>query len=370
MPAPHPILRCSLKERRQQKGLSQEDLAGLVGIRRQAVYDIEAGRYLPNTLVALRLARVLGCAVEELFAEDAPRTTETFRLIGGPAASAERLALARVRGELVGAPLRGTEALSFGLRPTDGLLRPDAKGVEVLLPSAELEKAVLVLGCDPALDLLREHAARLAPAIRVHPVFASSGQALRTLAEGAAHIAGTHFHNAGGDEANVQAVRALFPEAACAVIAFASQEEGLMIASGNSLGIRGVEDLSRPDVRLVNRENGAALRKLLDGLLARRGIPAASITGYRNEARSHSEGAFRVACGAADAALGLRVVAQAFGLDFLPLASTRCDLVIPEDLHSHPGVAVILDLLQSARLRRELEALPGYDASSTGRIIR
>ena len=50
---------CRLKELRTQKKMTQSELAGLVGIKRQAVYDIEAGRYLPNTGVALAMADVI-----------------------------------------------------------------------------------------------------------------------------------------------------------------------------------------------------------------------------------------------------------------------------------------------------------------------
>ena len=46
-----------------------------------------------------------------------------------------------------------------------------------------------------------------------------------------------------------------------------SWEQGLMVAPGNPLGIGGVADLRRPDVRLVNREEGAGSRLLLDAWL-------------------------------------------------------------------------------------------------------
>ena len=50
------------------RGISAVDIAAQVGVTRQAIYAIEAGTYMPNTAVALRLARVLDSAVEDLFA--------------------------------------------------------------------------------------------------------------------------------------------------------------------------------------------------------------------------------------------------------------------------------------------------------------
>ena len=56
-----------LKSFRTQKGLSQGQLAAQTGITRQAISAIESNLYLPATAIALRLASVLGCQVEDLF---------------------------------------------------------------------------------------------------------------------------------------------------------------------------------------------------------------------------------------------------------------------------------------------------------------
>lgn len=55
---------CNLRSARKAKELSQSELAAQVGVKRQAVYDIEAGRYVPNTTLALRIAKVLGCRLK------------------------------------------------------------------------------------------------------------------------------------------------------------------------------------------------------------------------------------------------------------------------------------------------------------------
>src|SRR5579863_10030179 len=56
-----------LSQIRQKRGYSAAVLASKVGVSRQTIYAMEAGSYVPNTLVALRLARVLEVSVEELF---------------------------------------------------------------------------------------------------------------------------------------------------------------------------------------------------------------------------------------------------------------------------------------------------------------
>ena len=384
-----PHILCRVKEYRKRMGLSQEALGQLVGLRRQAVYDMEVGRYLPNTAVALRLASTLGCTVEMLFAEQPCEHSRSLTLLDESPArvlqsdagdlapdtkemtglAQTRLALAQVRDRLVGVPLNSQSgsagSLPLALSPADGILAGDGS-LHLHLPQSRLHNTALVLGCDPALSLLTGLVPGLAPGLRVHTAFASSKKALMALAAGNTHVAATHFHG----PANMQALQEICPHLACLVVNFSQQEEGLMVASGNPLGIRTVADLAASPVRLVNREHGAALRRLLDSLLAEEGIPPALVQGYGREVFSHSQGALRVAKGEADAALGLRVVANIFSLGFVPLATTRCVLVVPADICELPGVAAVLESVQSPALRREMEALPGYDSGGIGNIIQ
>ena len=56
-----------LRLARQARGLSQQQLAGVAGVTRQAVSAVESGHSDPSLRVALGLARALGVTVEELF---------------------------------------------------------------------------------------------------------------------------------------------------------------------------------------------------------------------------------------------------------------------------------------------------------------
>ncbi|MEL6330249.1 MAG: helix-turn-helix transcriptional regulator [Planctomycetota bacterium] len=58
----------SLKVERARLGLTQAGLAEAVGVSRQSINAIEKGRYVPSTVLALKLARVLRVRVEDLFA--------------------------------------------------------------------------------------------------------------------------------------------------------------------------------------------------------------------------------------------------------------------------------------------------------------
>src|SRR5215471_7600598 len=62
-----PEIETNVGQLRQKRGFSAIQLAHIVGVSRQTIYAIEAGTYVPNTAVALRLAKALETKVEDLF---------------------------------------------------------------------------------------------------------------------------------------------------------------------------------------------------------------------------------------------------------------------------------------------------------------
>jgi putative transcriptional regulator len=59
-----------LPERRDQRGMSQADLAAAVGVSRQTINAIERDRYDPSLDLAFDLAEEFGCRIEDIFAPD------------------------------------------------------------------------------------------------------------------------------------------------------------------------------------------------------------------------------------------------------------------------------------------------------------
>lgn len=56
-----------LKSRREVMGLTQGELAKMVGVRRETIVHLENGRYNPSLKLAMDIAKILGATVEELF---------------------------------------------------------------------------------------------------------------------------------------------------------------------------------------------------------------------------------------------------------------------------------------------------------------
>ena len=59
-----------MKKARQDKSLSQSDLAKLVGVSRQTVNMVESGEYNPTLALCIKICNVLGCTLNDLFWED------------------------------------------------------------------------------------------------------------------------------------------------------------------------------------------------------------------------------------------------------------------------------------------------------------
>jgi len=57
----------TIKVERAKKDMTQQDLAEKVQVSRQTINSIEAGKYVPSTVLALKIARVFGVAMEEIF---------------------------------------------------------------------------------------------------------------------------------------------------------------------------------------------------------------------------------------------------------------------------------------------------------------
>lgn len=363
-----PELLSRVRALRLARGLSQAELARRAGITRQALSAIEAGRYFPNTAVALRLAGALRCRVEDLFGLAGLPQSFPVELAGPPDPTATRLVVVNVRGRWVGHLLGEGKGLQEGFVPADGLLAGPGKPELTAAPD-RLERTALVLGCDPALSILAAHVERANPEVGLRWLGAPSGAALAALSRGEAHIAGSHLPDPDGREYNLWEARRTLGRVGGLVVVFAAWELGFAVRAGNPKGIRGPADLARPDVRLVNREPGSGSRTLLDGLLARAGVDPGQVEGYDFLVGSHLGVARVVVGGGADVGVTLRAAARALGLDFIPLAEARFDLVIPRDLLDHPAVAALLDILQRRSFRAELGALPGYDVGRTGTVV-
>lgn len=359
---------------RKARGLSAAVLARQAGVSRQTIHAIEAGSYVPNTVVALRLASLLETTVEEIFqlpppVAAQPRKLRAAVLSPAPVPSGTPVRTCKIGDRPVAVPVN---AAPFCLLEADAIVAKSIRGAAVDLSVFAEPVAggdpVLVAGCDPAIGLLAREVRREA-SVELIAAAASSRLALQWLKEGKVHIAGTHLRDAATGEFNLPYLRREFGGEDLVIITFAHWEEGFLTAPGNPLGIREAGDLARRGLRLVNREPGAGSRALLDRLLERAGVSPGRVAGYGRLVHGHLAGAYAISRGDADCCIATRSAALAFGLGFVPLERERYDFVLRRaSLHSQP-VQAVLETLQRASLRRRLESQAGYETAHTGEAL-
>lgn len=237
----------------------------------------------------------------------------------------------------------------------------------LILPAAGPDGTLQIVGSDdPGLRRIADalNAAGHGPEIQLTPIGSLEG--LIALRQGLSELSASHLYDRAADEFNAPFVRHLFPSQTMRLITICHREQGLMVASGNPQGVRGLTDLSRSDLSFVNRSRGSGTRLWLDQELKLRNIGTDSIRGYSNEVSTHGEVAAAVHTHQADVGLGALASARAAGLDFVPLFEERFDLVLGAVASQDPDIDPLLQTIGSRRGRRILESMPGYRTSATG----
>jgi len=362
-------------EIRKSRGVGASDLARRVHVSRQTIYAIELGTYVPNTEVALNLAKELEVTVDELFLlqegpQKPPESLAAEVLSSGPPVKGQPVRVCQIGSRWVSVPV---SASPYYMPEADGIIKRTGKtngraDLVVFAKEEAAQKRLVLAGCDPATGLLSRMVERIS-GVEIVSAAASSKLALSWLSEGKVHVAGSHLEDPKTGEFNLPYIRKQFPDEDFSVVTFARWEEGFVVAIGNPKRIRKPEDLARKNVRFVNREPGSGSRGLLDKLLEKAGIGGEKVQGYDRIAHGHLAAAFSVVSREADVCLATRSAAQTFGLDFVPLHSERYDLVMRKRTADLPAVKAFLDVLQRATLRRKLEVLAGYDTSQTGTVL-
>jgi len=221
---------------------------------------------------------------------------------------------------------------------------------------------------DPALALLTNHIAQHVPDTELRISFKGSLGGLMALARREADVAGAHLWDAETESYNRSFVPRLLPGRRVALLSLADRHVGLITAPGNPLDLRALPDLTRPNVRFINRQPGAGTRVWLDSQLAKAGISPAEIDGYEEEVLTHTEVASAVGEGRADVGLGIEAAARTYGLDFVLLTVEHYDLIIPEEQWERAPVQALVAGLETDALRAAIDALGGYDTAHTGRV--
>jgi len=237
----------------------------------------------------------------------------------------------------------------------------------LVLPALAQAPAPPIVGGshDPLLEwVLRESGSGLASL----PEGSEAG--LRRLARGEITAAAIHVHRLDGDDeaANLDAVADAPGLHDGVVIAYARREQGLVLAPGNPLQLRDVAGIAARRARLALRPQGAGAQLLLLALVARAGLAFDALALVKPVCPTGADIAQAVRSGRADCGIATRAVAQAAGLDFVPLTWERFDLALHQRDYFRPGLQTLFKFVRTAAFRDRAAELAGYDVSEAGDV--
>lgn len=231
-------------------------------------------------------------------------------------------------------------------------------------------KTIIISGQDIILDILAKHIEKNIKNISVLRSHIGSYNGLYELYHDRVSISSTHLWDGDLDEYNSSFIKKLLPGIPCTLINLAYRIQGFYVAKGNPKNINTWSDLTKNDVKFINREKGSGTRILIDEKLRILNISSSDINGYTDEESSHLSISSVVSRGSADVGVGNEKVAlQVNSIDFIPLQKERYDLVIKKEHLSSCTYKSILSIINSIEFKNEIKGLGGYDISDTGKII-
>ncbi len=292
-------------------------------------------------------------------------------------------------GEYLAYPTMGGSGAISSFSLSDGYIDiPDTVNyveegdeVKVYLFGAGLNPADLVVigshcvGIDVLIGVIREHR----PGFVSKVINTGSLGGLHAIKRGEADVAGVHLLDEATGEYNVPFYHLFGLKDRAVLVRGYAREQGFLLPKGNPMGIHGFDDLLTGEISFMNRNRGSGTRMLVDHHLSKiaasRDITLEEFTkrilGYTSEAKSHSAVAAAVAHGRADVGVGIRTVAETYGLDFIKIGDESYDFLLAKDRLEKPAVQSFLDALRSKEFASLLTVkTPGLKPSpTTGSII-
>jgi putative molybdopterin biosynthesis protein len=208
-----------------------------------------------------------------------------------------------------------------------------------------------------------------------------SGSGLATLAVGSEagfsrFVAGEtvaaaiHLHGLDDVEgdANVAAMKSRSDLQDAVMIAFCRREQGFLVPPGSPLKLGSIEEVAKTGARFAMRPKGAGAQLLLLALLHRAKVSLDQLAAVTPICPTGPDIAQAIRAGRADTGIATRGVANAAGLDFVPLVWEPFDLVMRQRDYFQPPLQSLFNFLHSEELIARARELGGYDLSGAGTV--
>ena len=169
-------------------------------------------------------------------------------------------------------------------------------------------------------------------------------------------------------DANVAALRSRNDLCDAVMIAFCRREQGFLLAPGNPMKLGTIEDIRKKRARVAVRPKGAGAQLLLLALLHRAEIPFDELAVIGPACPTGPDIAQAIRASRADTGIATRGVANAAGLDFVPIVWEPFDLVMRQRDYFQSPLQTLLKFLHSQELAARAREFGGYDLSAAGTV--
>lgn len=234
---------------------------------------------------------------------------------------------------------------------------------------ASTARSIIISGQDVSLDMLASHLKQKDKSFRPLRSYVGSLNSLVAMYNGEADIVSTHLYDGETDTYNIPYVRRILSGHRFIVVNLLARWAGFYVQALNPKQLYSWNDLTKPGIRMVNREKGSGARTLVEEQFRLHGIAGKDVPGFEHEEANHLAVAGVVARKEADVGIGIEKAASLVGVDFLPLIRESYDLVVMKNKANEALIPLILEVLQSTTYQKELEAIGGYDLSHTGQVL-
>ncbi|WP_028578995.1 molybdopterin biosynthesis protein [Desulfogranum japonicum] len=242
--------------------------------------------------------------------------------------------------------------------------------VELLTPRSRIEQTLICTGShDLSLDILHDFLQKRDPAYPLASTHVGSLGGIMALKQGLCHMAGSHLLNPDDGSYNLSYIKRYLSDRNIRVITLVHREQGFIVPKGNPKNIGSIHDLFSEHITFINRQAGSGTRVLFDYALKKNNLDGDDILGYDSEEYTHMAVSVSVLSGKADVGLGIKSAARALGLDFVPLAEERYDLLIPEECIELPMIQAVLETISTDAFTTAVENMGGYSTRDTGKQV-
>jgi excisionase family DNA binding protein len=242
----------------------------------------------------------------------------------------------------------------------DSWLRRSIEGLPPRMPYPD-PPPIVAGSHDPLLDwAVRESGSGLAL------LFGGSLDGLERFARGEAAACGLHVFDPERGQYNVPLIEQRFGTEPVVLIEWAQREQGLIVATGNPLGITSLAEAAAKRLAIRQKESGSYL--LLDHLLKQNHLALCDFVTETVPLRSETEVAMAVAAGQADVGLGIAGATQQLPLDFVPLAEERYDLLVWRRSYFEPPLQRLLRFVNTPSFAEHARTTTGYRFDGLGHV--